>query len=131
LDAVTGQQVDLRQQSTYRFSASNAALITGRFSLSFGSLRPLATSSGTLASSVALYPNPAQKTAWVELPAALGRKPVTATLLDALGRVVRTQQLPANGDKAHALSLAELPVGVYSLRLSTEAGLVTKRLIIE
>ncbi|UOQ53600.1 Ig-like domain-containing protein [Hymenobacter cellulosivorans] len=131
LDAVTGQQVDLKQQGSYSFSASNAALITGRFSLSFGSLRPLATNGGTLAASIALYPNPAQKMAWVELPASLGRKPVQATLLDALGRVVRTQQLPANGDKAHALSLDELPVGVYSLRLSTEAGLVTKRLIIE
>ncbi|UOQ72763.1 Ig-like domain-containing protein [Hymenobacter cellulosilyticus] len=131
LDAETGQQVDLKQQSTYRFSASNAALITGRFSLSFGALRPLATNSSALASSVALYPNPAQKMAWVELPTALGRKPVTAALLDALGRVVRTQQLPANGDKAHALSLDELPVGVYSLRLSTEAGMVTKRLIIK
>ncbi|TGE12811.1 Ig-like domain-containing protein [Hymenobacter elongatus] len=131
LDAVTGQQIDLKQQTTYSFSASNAALITGRFSLSFGALRPLATSSSALAAGVALYPNPASKMAWVELPAALGRKPVTATLLDALGRVVRTQQLPANGNKAHALSLAELPVGVYSLRLSTEAGLVTKRLIIE
>ncbi|WP_167856392.1 Ig-like domain-containing protein [Hymenobacter metallicola] len=131
LDAETGQQVNLQQQPSYRFAASNAALITGRFSLTFGGLRPLATGNSSLAASVALYPNPTRKMAWVELPATLGRKPVTATLLDAVGRVVRTQQLPAAGNKAHALTLDELPVGVYMLRLSTEAGLVTKRLIIE
>ncbi|WP_167856919.1 Ig-like domain-containing protein [Hymenobacter aquaticus] len=130
-DAVTGQQIDLQQQSSYTFSASNAALITDRFSLSFGAVRPLGVGSNALAASVTLYPNPARKTAWIELPAALGRKPVTVSMLDAVGREVRKEVLPALGATAHALSLQELPVGVYLLRLSTEAGTITKRLIIE
>jgi hypothetical protein len=67
----------------------------------------------------------------VELPAALGKQPVVATLLDALGREVRTTTLAAQGAQAHQLSLAGLPTGVYALRLHTSAGVVAKRLVIE
>ena len=60
-DAVTGQQMDLRQQPRYCFTVGNAALITGRFTLSFGALGPLATTSAVLAGSVSVYPNPARR----------------------------------------------------------------------
>ena len=92
--------------------------------------QPLATTAATQAQ-VAVYPNPAQAVAYVELPAALGAQPVAATLLDALGRPVRTATLPAQGTQAHRFELAGLPAGVYALRLSTSAGVVAKRLVIE
>ncbi|RZK32457.1 MAG: T9SS type A sorting domain-containing protein, partial [Hymenobacter sp.] len=56
---------------------------------------------------------------------------VTATLVDALGRQVRTVQLPAQGSVAHPLDLSDLATGVYALRLSTSAGVVVKKLVIE
>ena len=37
------------------------------------------------AQQVGLYPNPARTTAFLELPASLGRQVITATLVDALG----------------------------------------------
>jgi len=131
-DKQTGALVDLAQQPTYQFTVSNAsALITSRFELVFSPQQALATVPAALAQQVALYPNPAKKAAFVELPASLGRQAVTASLVDALGRVVRTVSLPAKGALAHQLDLSELATGVYALRLSTSAGVVVKKLVIE
>ena len=131
-DLQTGALVDLAQQPSYQFTVSNAsALLTNRFELVFSPQQALATATAALAQQVGLYPNPAKASAFVELPASLGRQAVTATLVDALGRVVRTAVLPAQGALAHPLDLHELPSGVYALRLHTSAGLVVKRLTVE
>ncbi|MGI4863105.1 MAG: T9SS type A sorting domain-containing protein [Janthinobacterium lividum] len=129
-DLQTGALIDLAQQPAYSFTAANAAaLITGRFELVF-SPQPLATVPAALAQQVALYPNPATTSAQLELPPSLSRQPVTATLLDAVGREVRTQVLPA-GQASHALQISGLATGVYALRLRTEAGVVVKKLVVE
>jgi hypothetical protein len=47
-----------------------------------------------------------------------------------LGRVVRQQALPA-GVATHVLPLASVAPGVYSLRLTTEQGTITKKLIVD
>ena len=67
----------------------------------------------------------------MELPASLGREAVTATLVDAVGRPVRTATLPAQGTAAHTLDLRELPSGVYLLRLNTSAGTLVRKLTVE
>jgi hypothetical protein len=131
-DLQLGTMTDLRQQPSYQFTVSNAsALLTGRFELVLSPQQALATLPTALAQQVALYPNPAKKAAFVELPASLGRQAVTATLVDALGRQVRTIVLPAQGAVAHQLDLTELATGIYALRLSTSAGVVVKKLIVE
>jgi hypothetical protein len=128
-DTQLGTLTDLTQQPSYSFS-QNATFIGARFELVLTAPLPLATTAATQAQ-VAVYPNPAKTVAFVELPAALGTQPVVATLVDALGRNVRTTTLAAQGAQAHQLSLAGLPTGVYALRLSTSAGVVAKRLVIE
>ncbi|QKG53180.1 Ig-like domain-containing protein [Hymenobacter sp. BRD67] len=131
-DLQSGAVIDLAQQSTYQFTVTNATtLITGRFELVFSPQQALATVSAALAQQVALYPNPATKQAFVELPVSLGRQAVTATLLDAVGREARTVVLPAQGAAPHQLDLTELPTGIYMLRLSTSAGVVVKKLVVE
>ena len=131
-DVQLGTLTDLQQQPVYSFTVGNAAtLITNRFELLFSPQQPLATVPATLAQQVAVYPNPAQAAVYVELPTSLGRQAVVATLLDALGRPVRTASLPAQGTAAHQLSLAGLASGVYALRFTTSAGTVTKRLTVE
>jgi hypothetical protein len=131
-DLQSGAVIDLRAQSSYSFTVSNAsALMTGRFELVFSPQAVLATAPAALAAQVGLYPNPATGAAFVELPAALGRTAVSATLVDALGRPVRTQQLPAQGATAHRLALAELATGVYTLHLKTSAGVIVKKLVVE
>ncbi|TGE19289.1 Ig-like domain-containing protein [Hymenobacter elongatus] len=132
LDAVTGQQVNLKQQRSYSFSASNAALITGRFSLSFGVLRPLAAANGLTAASVSVYPNPAHQQFSVLVPAVGGAAQVEAELLNTLGQVVRhqTAALPAAGVRL-TVDATGLTAGVYTLRLRAGATMLAKRVILQ
>ncbi|WP_400192881.1 T9SS type A sorting domain-containing protein [Hymenobacter sp. B81] len=54
----------------------------------------------------------------------------TATVLDALGRQVLSQQLrPVAGSAHWELSVADQPAGLYLVRLTTDEGTVVKRLI--
>ena len=91
----------------------------------------LATAPAALAAQAGVYPNPATTTAFVELPAALGRVAVAAERVDALGRTVRTQSLPAQGAAAHRLDRAHLPTGLYPLHLATAAGVAVKKHVVE
>jgi hypothetical protein len=130
-DLQLGTLTDLRQQPSYQFTVGNAsALLTNRFELVFSPQQVLATVPTALAQQVAVYPNPARTQVAIDLPLSLSRQPVQATLLDALGRVVRTQALPA-GSTTHTLLLNELATGVYALRLTTDLGQVVKKLVIE
>jgi hypothetical protein len=130
-DKQTGTLVDLAQQPSYQFTVSSAAALnTTRFELVFSPQSPLATVPAALAQQVAVFPNPARAQVAIELPLGLSRQPVAAALLDALGRVVRQQALPA-GLSTHTLPLTNLTSGVYSLHLTTEVGTVVKKLVVE
>jgi len=85
-----------------------------------------------LANALVLAPNPAHSTTFVQLPAGLGASPATLTLLDALGRVVRTRTvaLPA-GTTTTDLDVAGLAPGVYALRVASGERLGTARLVVE
>jgi hypothetical protein len=131
-DLQTGALINLAQQASYQFTVSDASTLhTGRFELVFSPQQVLAAAPAALGQQVALYPNPATSAVALELPASLGRQAVTATLLDALGREVRTITLPAQGTAAHQLDLHQLVAGVYALRLHTSAGIVVRKLVIE
>ncbi|RZK16759.1 MAG: T9SS type A sorting domain-containing protein, partial [Hymenobacter sp.] len=130
-DVQLGTLTDLRQQPTYSFTVANAAALnTSRFELVFSPQQTLATAPAVLAQQVAVYPNPAHTQVTIELPVGLSRQPATAVLLDALGRVVRQQALPTSLS-SHAFALPGVGPGLYSLRLTTEAGTVVKKLVIE
>lgn len=102
---------------------SNAVVVTVQ--------QALATVPAALTQQIKLYPNPCRTSTFVELPASLGHQAVTATLLDAVGRAVRTVSLPAQGSTAHQLDLRDLSSGVYALCLRTSAGTVVKKLLID
>ncbi|RZK62620.1 MAG: T9SS type A sorting domain-containing protein, partial [Hymenobacter sp.] len=125
-DVQLGTLTNLRQQPTYSFTVANVATLnTSRFELVFSPQQTLATAPAALAQQVAVYPNPAHTQVTIELPAGLSRQPATAVLLDALGRVVRQQVLPTSLS-SHAFALPGVGPGLYSLRLTTEAGTVVK-----
>ena len=71
-----------------------------------------------------VYPNPAHAGFAVRVPALVGAATVRATLLNALGQVVRqlTAALPAAGTTL-AVETGGLAPGIYTLRL--QAGPVT------
>ncbi len=118
LDAVTGTEQALTAATRYAFSAATAGEQTNRFALRFG-----ASSAATATAALSVWPNPAQVRATVRLTATDAG---TLTVVDAVGRVVRTQALTA-GQTDVTVDLAGLPGGVYSVR----AGAASARLVVE
>ena len=92
----------------------------------------LATAAGATPLAVALAPNPARTTATVRLPAVPGAAQATLTLLDALGRVMRTQRvaLAAAGATAE-VPLAGLAPGLYHLRVQAGGQQAGQPLVVE
>ena len=85
------------------------------------------------AAPVTLYPVPTLD-GYVTLETADLRQPATVTVYDAVGRAVWHTTLAANatsGVTRHPLDLRALSVGTYVLRLTTEHGTVTRRLVRE
>ena len=73
---------------------------------------------------LSLYPNPATATATVE-----AARPVSLTLLDLTGRVVRTAATPA---RQHQLDLRGLAAGLYLVRCQTADGQIgMQRLVVK
>ena len=134
-DAATGQTVNLRLQPAYAFTLSTAQIatvITGRFTLHFAARTALATAAALTAAQVSLYPNPAHDAFTVTVPAVAGAAQVQATLLNALGQVVRQQSaaLPVGGAQL-TVPTAGLAAGVYTLRLMAGAATLAKRVVVE
>ncbi|MBF9221346.1 FG-GAP-like repeat-containing protein [Hymenobacter ruricola] len=127
-DRQTGALVDLSAQPSYAFQLS--ATTSGRFELLVMAQRALATAPSDGAAQVAVFPNPAEAKVFLELPASLNGAAVQAELLDAVGRVVRAQELPGSS-APRTFSLAEVAAGVYSLRVTTPVGVVVKKLVVE
>ncbi|HET9502301.1 MAG TPA: T9SS type A sorting domain-containing protein [Hymenobacter sp.] len=88
----------------------------------------LATRAVSALAEDALYPNPAAHgAAMVRVPVAKGT--ATLTLLDALGRVVRTQ--PATPGTECQLNLAGLRAGAYLVRVQAGDLLAVRQLLVE
>jgi hypothetical protein len=128
-DAQTGTVTDLTQAPRYAFALS-AGFAGPRFSLLITGNRALAVAPASLAEQVVVYPNPAHNSAVVALPDALQHQAFTLTLVNALGQTVRTLAVPASASPCR-LSLVGVAAGVYSVRLATNQGDVTKRLVVE
>ncbi|MBO3273336.1 Ig-like domain-containing protein [Hymenobacter defluvii] len=131
-DAVTGQQVNLKQQPSYTFTASNASLITDRFFLRFSPLRPLATQPGSQVASLSVYPNPTRQQVTLQVPAVAGASTATATLYTMLGQPVRATTLPLSAVGGRTtLDVHELPTGMYVVRVQVGGTTLTKQLLID
>ena len=101
------------------------------FAATLGSAEALAAAPATpAAATLASYPNPAHGHATVVLPTASGA--ATLTLLDALGRVVRTQLATlAATVSTTELDLTGLAPGVYALRVAAGGSTTTSHLAVE
>jgi hypothetical protein len=104
-------------------TVGDGSRITGYFGIYDNAL---ATGNQAAASvpALALYPNPAHATATLSLPATATSRSVQ--VLDALGRTLRRQMLPAHAATA-VLDLRGLPAGVYVVR----CGAATTPLVVE
>ncbi|MBF9238715.1 T9SS type A sorting domain-containing protein [Hymenobacter sp. BT683] len=81
---------------------------------------------------IALFPNPAHGRATVQFPALAGASTATLTVLDALGRSVRTQTAtPSITGLRHELDLTGLPAGIYAVQVEAGGITTTQRLVVE
>jgi hypothetical protein len=124
-DALTGTLTNLASTPSYSFQVAANAPSTGRFSLVFNSATALATApSAALGQSLAtLYPNPTEAgevtLAVTGLPADV--RNVEATLVNAVGQVLRRYTLPAaQGAARTSLPTTGLAGGVYLVRLRAQ-----------
>ncbi|KAA9325508.1 T9SS type A sorting domain-containing protein [Hymenobacter busanensis] len=131
-DDVTGLDVDLRQQPTYTFSATAAAVLTTRFSLRFEPTRPTANQTGLDAASVSVYPNPAHQSFTLLMPAVTGAKHLQATLYNSIGQQVLQQSATLSAAGAQVqINVSHLATGVYTLRILAGDAVVAKRVTID
>ena len=128
---VAGDIASPARFSVLTLSGTDPALLTG-FIASVLDPTLTATTAATGSLSFALFPNPAHAAATVQLPAVPGTAAATLTLLDALGRTVRTETvaLPATGLR-HDLDLHGLPAGLYAVRVRAGTAAATRRLVVE
>ena len=89
----------------------------------------LATVSTVALSATAFFPNPAHGHATVQLPVIPGTATATLTLLDALGRTLRTQTATTNSRTE--LDLTGLAPGLYALRVMAGTQTATHHLVVE
>jgi Bacterial Ig-like domain/SprB repeat/Secretion system C-terminal sorting domain len=124
VDNLTGTRTVLAAGTRYGFTLTDVTA-PGRFWLSLTPAGVLATGNAALAAQVSVFPNPSTGQVTVLRPATGA---ASAEVLNALGQVVRRVALPTAETR---LDLRELPTGVYTLRLTTQQGTVSKRLVRE
>ena len=78
---------------------------------------------------MALFPNPARTATPIQLPASPSATTATLTILDALGRTLRTQTAAPNARTG--LDLTGRPVGLYAVRITAGSRSATRRLVVE
>lgn len=116
----------------------------GRFTLASAPLnftRPFIASVGTTPLAAArpgfrvggsLYPNPAHATTTVPLPAATGRTQAVLTLTNVVAQVVRTQLVAlSTAPSSYQMDLANLPRGLYTLRVQSGRTTSFEKLLVE
>ncbi len=131
-DGLTNTYTNLSTTPSVSLTLAPADAAAGRFAVVFATASPLATAPAALAALAAVYPNPAHGTATLVLPQALrGSSASTIQLLNTLGQVVLTKTLAAGTAPTTELSLAGLAPGIYTVRATTEAGQVAKRLVVQ
>ncbi|GAB3876662.1 hypothetical protein GCM10028824_34720 [Hymenobacter segetis] len=114
-------------------TGSSVAYAVGTTPVSFVFRGALAARAALGAGTVEVYPNPAHRSASLVLPAVAGAAQARLTLLNALGQAVRTQTiaLPKAGETRTQLDLADVPPGLYTLRVAAAGQTASQRLAVE
>ncbi|WP_324673680.1 FG-GAP-like repeat-containing protein [Hymenobacter sp. GOD-10R] len=85
-----------------------------------------------LAEQTGVYPNPAHAFVRLQLPASLTKQALHVSVLNTLGQTVVEQKFSAKQTVDDIqLELGKLAAGVYTVRIRTNAGIVSKRLMVE
>lgn len=116
VDKFTGSVNRVLGGSPYTFKASGAGSFNDRFFLTFNPVREF-----NIQDVVRVFPNPSERYVSIEVYQA---ESLGVELLDSQGRIVLTKQFNERTD----LDLADLPGGIYLVKVLTNQGNVIKRL---
>ena len=114
----------------YAGAATDASGVGGLYRTS--AAFPLATRDAALQNTLSVYPNPSADGVFnVNLGSTL-KAGAQLTVVDALGRMVKTSTLNATqiGSKTFTLDLSTEKTGVYTLQIRTDAGIATQKLVL-
>ncbi|GHB81319.1 hypothetical protein GCM10007390_40150 [Persicitalea jodogahamensis] len=79
-----------------------------------------------------VYPNPAQKSVYIDLVSASSQSEIKIELLDIKGVTLKTQtSATQQGNFRYELELPKLPRGMYLVRVSSESTSITRRVFVE
>jgi len=120
----TGQKQ--RMQACLQYCARRTSLTT---STVCATIDGIAETSGNI-SSVTLYPNPAAGEVSVSIEAQ-DASHYSISLLNTLGQTLYENTLPYASNHRTGISLAGYAPGIYFVRIKTDKGLSTKRLVVE
>ncbi|OUJ73542.1 FG-GAP-like repeat-containing protein [Hymenobacter crusticola] len=85
-----------------------------------------------LAEQTGMYPNPAHAFVRLQLPASLTKQTLHVSVLNTLGQTVVDHKFSAKQTVDDLqVELGELAAGVYTVRIQTNAGIISKRLMVE
>ncbi|WP_082116116.1 T9SS type A sorting domain-containing protein [Hymenobacter terrenus] len=87
-----------------------------------------ATRNTEVAAAISVSPNPSPDGRYVLSTSQAGLLAAPLTVLDATGRVVRRETAPGGAALNRPLDLSNLPIGLYTLQLFTDQGVVTRKL---
>ncbi|MDO7845128.1 T9SS type A sorting domain-containing protein [Hymenobacter sp. M29] len=127
-DRELGTRQNLTLTPTYAFTMSPS--YTGqRFYLWLQASSVLGTATGGLQATTHLYPNPTTGAATLEMAGLTGTGAVQLEVLNALGQVLlKRSAQPRAGILREQLDLTGLATGVYSVRIFTAQGVLTRKL---
>ncbi|MDO7874128.1 GEVED domain-containing protein [Hymenobacter sp. ASUV-10] len=129
LDHQLNTRTDLRQVTSYAFTAAQAGALNGRFELLLGRPGSVTGTAAALASPFSVWPNPASGKAALHVALDAPATKATLTLRTVLGQVVATQTF---GGNAATLPTTGLAAGTYLLTVQVAGQApATRRVVVE
>lgn len=130
-DKLTGVRQDLAETVAYTFVATGTTA-TGRFLLHFDPTGKMATSGPSSALQVEVFPTRITAGESVQCLVTGAAGATRAEVYDAYGKQLLTRELDAiAGGVGTQLATQALARGVYTVRLSSGSGIVTRRVVVQ
>ncbi|MDO7874124.1 GEVED domain-containing protein [Hymenobacter sp. ASUV-10] len=129
LDHQLNTRTDLRQVTSYAFSAAQAGVLNGRFELLLGRPGSVTATAAALASPFSVWPNPATGKAALHVALDAPATSAKLTLRTLLGQEIATQTF---GGSSTALPTVGLAAGTYLLTVQVAGqATATRRVVVE
>ena len=116
----------ISNNSEYLYSINNTAeKASDRFEIVFTG-KEIQNSADDIKNKVAIYPNPAEDQLNILNPAGIKVSKIEITTID--GKILKTVS-PSLNNNLQTIDISEIPSGIYLIQVSTQSGIVSKKLL--